>query len=387
MKQSLLAGPFLITCILSGSALALAQESAQTVKLANRPVAEAKIVIPKSSVPAASNGTTLKTIQAHTHTQLYMPAGWKPDEVAPPHPDELPPFPGYAYETPASLACIYSLVTTVPGCNPNTVTTNASGGSRAIAIVDAFDDPTAGPDLAYFSAQFGLPFSPAQLQVVYEDGSFAPPHDPTGGWEFEESTDIEYAHAMAPNATIYLVETDSNYLSDLLTGVEIASNLVNCGNPDSCPIGSKGKGEVSMSWGGPEFAEETGLDFVFTTPGVVYFAAAGDTAGEPTGHASLRMSCARAERHFVAIPIAVTSFRNAAGAGFWRCQPLRTDSLLPEFDQRHSRTCPRGAGCFSRLESRYRGLGLGQQRSRRGERRLVHRWRHKPGDSHLGWNH
>lgn len=280
MKQSLLAGPFLITCILSASALALAQESAQTLKLANRPIAEAKIVIPKSSVPASSNGTTLKTIQAHTHTQLYMPAGWKPDEVTPPHPDELPPYPGYAYETPASLACIYSFVTTVPGCNPNTVTTNASGGSRTIALVDAYDDPTAGPDLAYFSAQFGLPFSPAQFQVVYEDGSFAPPQDPTGGWEFEESLDIEYAHAMAPNATIYLVETDSDYLSDLLTGVEIASNLVSCGNPDSCPTGSKGKGEVSMSWGGAEFAEETSLDFLFTTPGVVYFAAAGDTAGE-----------------------------------------------------------------------------------------------------------
>ena len=152
--------------------------------------------------------------------------------------------------------------------------------SKAIAIVDAYDDPTAGPDLAYFSAQFGLPFTPSQFQVVYQDGFTAPPEDPTGGWEFEESLDIEYAHAMAPKATIYLVETDSNSYVDLLTGVEIASNLVSCGNPNGCAPGAKGRGEVSMSWGGPEFPEETSIDYLFTTPGVVYVAAAGDTAGE-----------------------------------------------------------------------------------------------------------
>ncbi|MGH9440623.1 MAG: hypothetical protein ACRD22_22850, partial [Terriglobia bacterium] len=75
-------------------------------------------------------------------------------------PDEAPPFSGYGFETPASLAFVYQLVTAEPGCNPNTVTANPTGGSRAIAVVDAYDDPLAAPDLAYFSAQFGLPFSP-----------------------------------------------------------------------------------------------------------------------------------------------------------------------------------------------------------------------------------
>ena len=279
MKQPHLAGPPVILCMLFGSVLAVAQESAPTLKPINHPVASGTILIPKSSMPPADNGTTFKTLKAHTHTQLYLPAGWKPDQVSPPHPDELPPFPGYAYETPASLACLYSLVASAPGCNPNSVTTNATGGTQAIAIVDAYDDPTAGPDLAYFSAQFGLPFSPGQFQVVYQDG-FTPPQDPTGGWEFEESLDIEYAHAMAPNATIYLVEANSSYFSDLLTGVEIATSLVKCGEPYYCPVPSAGRGEVSMSWGGPEFFEETAFDSIFIRNGVVYVAAAGDTAGE-----------------------------------------------------------------------------------------------------------
>ena len=58
-----------------------------------------------------------------------------------------PPFPFFAYETPASLGCVYRLVSTiVPGCNPNTATENPTGGSRTVAIVDAYDDPDAMRD-------------------------------------------------------------------------------------------------------------------------------------------------------------------------------------------------------------------------------------------------
>ena len=36
-------------------------------------------------------------------------------------------------------------------------------------------------------------------------------------WEFEESLDVEWAHAMAPGASIVLVEANSSNNSDLLT--------------------------------------------------------------------------------------------------------------------------------------------------------------------------
>jgi len=74
---------------------------------------------------------------------------------------------------------------------------------------------------------------------------------------------------MAPEATLFLVEAQSNSLLDLYCAVTVASNIVQ----------SKGGGEVSMSWGSGEFPAETAGDPVFTTSGVVYFASSGDSPG------------------------------------------------------------------------------------------------------------
>ncbi len=235
------------------------------------------VVIPASSHESASTAG----LTAHTNLR-YIEAPFAT-------PSELPPFAGYAYETPASLACIYGVVKPIPYCNPNQTTNTPSGGSQSIAIVDAFDDPNAAADLAAFSAQFGL--ATPKFKVVYAGGA-VPPIDPTGGWEIEESLDIEYAHAMAPNATIYLVEANSNFDSDLFPAVLVASNLVMCGQTTTCAAHSKGRGEVSMSWGGSEFSEETELDSFFTSPGVVYFAAAGDAPGVIYPCASPNVVCA-----------------------------------------------------------------------------------------------
>lgn len=260
------------------------------------------IVTPASSIPPRVQGTTRKTTANQTDLLIYVPSGWKGDEVEPPSPyyTPAPPVAHLGYETPASISCIYALNTPVTGCNPNTFTTAPTGGSKSIAIVDAFDDPFAGPDLAYFSSQFGLPFNPTQLQVYYENGT-EPGVDETGGWEVEESLDIEWAHAMAPSATIYLVEAQSPYDFDLYTAVQIASNLVRCGKTEqdpsteavgTCPSGSTGTGEVSMSWGHSEISTETTNDTFMTTTGVVYVAAAGDDPGTFYPCTSPNVACA-----------------------------------------------------------------------------------------------
>jgi kumamolisin len=213
-------------------------------------------------------------VRAHTHVRYFMPSG-ETDLLAPPTrsemnefmmaPENAAPYAGlYFVDTPASLACVYKLVTPVPGCNPFQVTAVPSGGSHAIAIVEAYDDATAAPDLAHFSEQFGLPA--ANFQVVYASGT-KPPAD--SGWALEAALDIEWAHAMAPNAKIYLVEAASGSCNALFTAVTVASNLV----------AKSGGGEVSISWGSSEFASETTLDSYFTTPQVVYVASAGDTPG------------------------------------------------------------------------------------------------------------
>lgn len=266
---------------LSASALLLVLLGTTLPAASQRPLvhrAQAKRAAIIPSVSRAQSGDT--GVRMHANVR-YM-AGFSPSE--------LPPFSGYGYETPASLACIYGLAHYTKGCNPNQTTQDSTGGSQSIAIVDAYDDPNAAADLAYFSAQFGLPFDPSKFNVVYAQGS-QPPEDPTGGWEFEESIDIEYAHAMAPNATIYLVEANSNYNSDLFPAIEVASNLVACGMTTTCPAGSKGRGEVSMSFEGGEFPQEASLDGYFTTPGVVYLAASGDAPGVGYPCASPNVVC------------------------------------------------------------------------------------------------
>lgn len=214
---------------------------------------------------------------AHTNLQILASSG---DFTATPQVIG-PPFAGYLYQTPASIACIYNLQPAVPGCNPNVASSNPSGGSRAIAIVDAYDDPNAYADLQHFSSQFGLvAITPSSFQVVYAPHGGSSPGSCTGaatmpssalptGWDIEESLDIEWAHAMAPLATLYLVEAQSSSFRDLLCAVSVAATLVN----------GAGGGEVSMSWGSGEFGAETAFDSVFTKPNVVYFASAGDSPG------------------------------------------------------------------------------------------------------------
>ena len=219
------------------------------------------VVIPESSVASAGDNG----VMAHTHLRIMMPEGGV--FTGTPQPSELPPFPGFFFETPASIACIYRLVPHhVHGCDPNVTTNNPTGGSGAIAIVDAFDTPNAAADLAAFSAQFGLP--PADFTVVFASGA-QPALDPSGGWELEASLDTQWAHAMAPNAKLFLVEAKNNRFSSLFTAVILAANLV----------ATNGGGQVSMSFGSGEFTQETLFDGIFTTPGVVYIASSGDSPG------------------------------------------------------------------------------------------------------------
>jgi kumamolisin len=224
------------------------------------------IIIPKSSVEHPED----RGVRAHTNVEVEIPPG-PPPIVGSMQPSIFTP--GGFFETPASLACVYGQAKRVTGCNPNTVTAVASGGSGAIGIVDAYDDPDAASDLATFSSDFGLPA--ANFEVVYAapgsstQTSIPPPQDPSGGWELEESVDIEMAHAMAPKAKIILVEANSSGSGDLNPAVTLASDLV----------AAIGNGEVSMSWGFSEFNGENNWDSFFTTPNIVYFNAAGDGAG------------------------------------------------------------------------------------------------------------
>ncbi len=236
--------------------------AALAVTLLSSPIANAqmhrsdgKVLIPDSSIEKPTDIGRA----AHTNIRVFLLATpMRSEQTA------GPPYSGYAFETPASLACIYGLTKAVSGCNPNSVTAVPSGGARMIAIVDAYDAPNAASDLAAFSAQFGLPS--ANFQVVYA-GGIEPAHD--YGWEMEESLDVQWAHAMAPHAKIVLVEAASSSFADLMTAEDVASQMVS----------AAGGGEVSNSWGGTEFYGENTYDSHFIKTGVVFLASAGDSPG------------------------------------------------------------------------------------------------------------
>jgi hypothetical protein len=170
--------------------------------------------------------------------------------------------------TPAEIDPAYG----VSNISFNGVSGNGSG--QTIAIIDAYNDPNIIADTATFDSYFGLPqFNVGEptLGVLNQTGGTSLPANATpGGWDVEESLDVQWAHAIAPQANIVLFEANSNNLSDLFTAVTTAANY-------------PGVSVVSMSWGGPEFSGEQGYDSTFLTPGghqgVTFLAATGDTGG------------------------------------------------------------------------------------------------------------
>ncbi|MCY2927847.1 MAG: hypothetical protein NT031_20900, partial [Planctomycetota bacterium] len=130
------------------------------------------------------------------------------------------------------------------------------GTGQTIAIVDAYDAPTIVADLAVFDQTFNLP-APPSLTIVGQTGtSTLPGTDPAGkgkSWAVETSLDVQWAHAMAPNASILLVEANSDLFSDLLAAVDTARSYA-------------GVCVVSMSWAAPESAYQPSYDLHFATP-------------------------------------------------------------------------------------------------------------------------
>ena len=161
-----------ITSIAAAGTLLLG--AAPAARAETLPARGGQVVVPDSSIEYPDE----IGVSAHTNLRLFVPTGGM-DRVEPPALNRRAgvgaavgaPASGYYYlETPASLGCVYNLVAApVAGCNPYAATVDPAGGARAIAIVDAYDDPTAAADLAHFSTQFGL--ATANFSVVYASGT------------------------------------------------------------------------------------------------------------------------------------------------------------------------------------------------------------------------
>lgn len=150
------------------------------------------------------------------------------------------------------------------------------GTGSTIVIIDAYGSDTIESDLADFDSYFGLPA--ANLNIIEPDG---PPSatsvENALGWKAETTLDVEWAHAIAPGATIDLVVAKSNDDADILS----ATKAVAAGNYGDV---------VSQSFGEAEACESSKLlqkqHAVFAQlsgHGTTLFASSGDTgAGLPT---------------------------------------------------------------------------------------------------------
>ena len=136
------------------------------------------------------------------------------------------------------------------------------GAGETIAIVDAYGDSNIENDLNVFDQRFGLS-APKNISVSYPQGK---PTSTDGGWALETALDVEWAHAMAPDANLLVIAAKSASTQDLLNAIQYANN-------HSAQV-------VSMSWGGNESRRESSLDSNFSHSGVVYLASAGDDGAQ-----------------------------------------------------------------------------------------------------------
>jgi hypothetical protein len=170
--------------------------------------------------------------------------------------DASPPG-GPAFD-PAALQDAYGL----------TSAASVAGHGEAVAVVDAFNDPKASSDLNAYRSAYGLGTCDQAngcLTILSEHGGKTglPRSDSSGGWELEESLDLDMVSAICPHCSIILVEAASDSISDLAIAERTASR--------------SGANAVSNSWGsGAEFTGETAYDPYFYAPGVAITAAGGD---------------------------------------------------------------------------------------------------------------
>ena len=147
-----------------------------------------------------------------------------------------------------------------------------AGTGQKIAVVDAFNYPTAVADFNFYRANWGLPpcnksTGAGCLTVVNQNGAASPlpGNSNTSGWATEAALDTDMAAAICPKCHVYLVEANGPSTKDLGTGVDSAVSV----------LGAK---FVSNSYGGSQSASDGTYDTLYYKhPGVAVTVSAGDS--------------------------------------------------------------------------------------------------------------
>lgn len=152
-------------------------------------------------------------------------------------------------------------------------TGSTAGAGKTVAVVAAYNNPSAERDLGVFSQQYGLSACTTAngcFKKVSQTGSTTKYPRTDAGWALEMSLDVQWVHAIAPGARILLVEASTNSFGNLMIAEDYAKTHADY---------------VTNSWGAAEFAAETGYDGHFSQPGVSFFVSSGDN-GTPAEYPS-----------------------------------------------------------------------------------------------------
>jgi subtilase family serine protease len=139
--------------------------------------------------------------------------------------------------------------------------TSSSSGGRTVAIVDAYNDPTAEADLGVYRSQFGLSACTTAngcfKKVNQTGGTSYPPTD--AGWATEISLDLDMVSATCPDCKILLVEATSASFANLGTAVNYAA--------------AHGASAISNSYSGSDTAQTS----AYNHQGIAITASTGDS--------------------------------------------------------------------------------------------------------------
>ena len=266
-KDRLRAPALVVTAVALGGALALGAASAATASpttAAAAPSAAQRMIAAEAAGSAhASQPAPTAADSGYTHacsavlvvgkeSCLALKRSGMHPEAAGVSPDAIPSGVGYG---PSQLQSAYNL----------TSASAADGAGRTVAVVDAYDDPTAAADLAAYRSAAGLPVVPSFKKVNQEGAASPLPSEAPSSddWTLEESLDLDMVSAACPLCNIVLVEADDDSGDGLYVAQNSAASLA---------------GYISNSWGGTEASTDTTDDSTyFSHSGVVTTASAGDS--------------------------------------------------------------------------------------------------------------
>ncbi|MGO9321043.1 MAG: IPT/TIG domain-containing protein [Solirubrobacteraceae bacterium] len=140
-----------------------------------------------------------------------------------------------------------------------------ASSAQTVAVVDAFNDPTAEADLSVYDKQFGLPECTTAngcFRKINQEGRTSPLPATEGGWATEISLDVQMAHAICQSCHVLLVEASNTSFTSLGAAVDAAVKA--------------GATEVSNSYGGAEDSFYSAYNAPYDHPSVVITASAGD---------------------------------------------------------------------------------------------------------------